>query len=66
MHNVWTLVKWFVENTKRPLIIILHTILQLQYDKWSQKAKTFSFALISQVRTKVNPSPYELLFGIKL
>ena len=54
-----------VENSNRQLNTFLRTVLDSQYDTWSQKVKSFSFAFNSQVRTNMNSSPYELLFGQK-
>ena len=54
-----------VENSNRQLNTILCTVLDTQYDTWSQKVKLFSFAFNSQVRTYTSLSPYELVFGQK-
>ena len=54
-----------VENSSRQLITFLRTVLDSQYDTWSPKLKVFPFALISQVRTNMNLSPYEIVFGQK-
>ena len=54
-----------VENSNRQLNIFLRTVLDSQYDTWSQKVKVFLFSFNSQVRTNMNLSPYELVFGQK-
>ena len=54
-----------VENSNRHLNTFVRTVLDSQYDTWSQKVKVFPFALKSQVRTNMNLSPYELVFGQK-
>ena len=54
-----------VENISRQLNTFLRTVLESQYDTWSQKVKVFPFAFNSQVRTNLNLSPYELVFGQK-
>ena len=54
-----------VENSNRQLNIFLRKILDPQYDTWSQKVKAFPFAFNSQVKTNMNLSSYELLFGQK-
>ena len=53
------------ENSNRQLNTFLRTVLDSQYDTWSQKVKVFPFAFISQFRTNINLSPYELVFGQK-
>ena len=55
-----------VENSNRHLNTFLCSVLDSQYDTWSKKVKTFPFAFNSQVRTKMNLSPYEFVFGQKL
>ena len=52
-----------VENSSCQLNTLLRTVLDSQHDTWSQKVKVFPFAFNSQVRTKMNLSPYELVFG---
>ena len=54
-----------VQNSNRQIITFLRTVLDSQYDTWSQKVKVFPFAFNSQVRTNRNLSPYELVFGQK-
>ena len=54
-----------VENSNRQLNTFLRTVLESQYDTWSQKVKVFPFAFNSQVRTNMNLSPHELVFGQK-
>ena len=54
-----------VENNNRHLNKSLCIVLDSQYDTWSQKVKVFPFEFNSQVRTKMNLSPYELVFGHK-
>ena len=54
-----------VENSNRQLNRFLHTVLDSQYDIWSQKFKSFPFAFNSRVKTKMNLSPYEIGFGQK-
>ena len=54
-----------VENSNRQLNTFLRTVLDSLYDTWSQKVKVFPFAFNSPVRTIMNLSPYELLFGQK-
>ena len=54
-----------VENSNRQLNTFLRTVLESQYDTWSQKVKVFPFAFSSQVRTNINRSPYEIVFGLK-
>ena len=54
-----------VENCNRQLNTFLRTVLDSQYDTWAQKVKVFPFAFNSQVRTKMNLSPYDLVFGQK-
>ena len=54
-----------VENSNRQLNTFLRTILDSQYDTWSQKTKTLPFAFNSQFRTNMNLSPYKLVFGQK-
>ena len=54
-----------VENSNRQLNTFLRTVLDSQYDTWSQKVKSFPFAFNSQVRTNMNLSPYELVFSQK-
>ena len=54
-----------VENSNRQLNTFLRTVLDSQYDTWSDKVKVFPFAFNSQVRTNMNLSPYELAFGQK-
>ena len=54
-----------VERSNRQLNTFLRTVLDTQYDIWSQKVKVFPFAFNSQVRTNMNLSPYELVFGQK-
>ena len=54
-----------VENSNRQLNTFLCTVLDSQYDTWSQKAKVFPFAFSSKVRMNMNLSPNELVFGQK-
>ena len=54
-----------VENSNRQLNTFLRTVLDSQYDTWSQKLKVIPFAFNSQVRIHLNLSPYELVFGQK-
>ena len=54
-----------VENKNRQINTFLRTVLDSQYDTWPQKEKVFPFAFNSQVRTNMNLSPYELVFGQK-
>ena len=54
-----------VENSNRQLNTFIRTVLDSQYDTWSQKVKSFPFAFNSQLRTNMNLSPYELVFGQK-
>ena len=54
-----------VENSNRQLNTFLRTVLDSQYDTWSHKVKIFPFAFSSQVRTNMNLSPYEIVFGQK-
>ena len=54
-----------VENSNRQLNTFLRTVIDSQYDTWSQKKNVFPFAFNSQVRTNKNLSPYELVFGQK-
>ena len=51
------------ENSNIQLNTILCAV--SPYDTWSQKVKTFPFAYNSQVRTNMNLSPYDLVFGTK-
>ena len=53
----------FVENSNRQQNTFLCTLLDSQYETWSKKVKTVPFAFNSQVRTNMNLSPYELVFG---
>ena len=53
------------ENSNRQLNTILRTVLEAQYNTWSQKVNVYTFAFNSQVRTIMNLSPYELVFGQK-
>ena len=46
-----------VENSNRQLNTFLPTVLDSQYDTWSQKVKIFPFAFSSQVRTNMKVSP---------
>ena len=52
-----------VENSDRQLNTFLRTVLDSQYYTWSHKVKVFPFAFNSQVRTNMNLSAYELVFG---
>ena len=52
-----------VENSNRQLNTFLRTVLDSQYDTWSHRVKVFPFAFNSQVRTNMNLSPYEIVFG---
>ena len=54
-----------VEISKRQLNAFLRTVLDSQYDTWSHKVKIFPFAVNSKVRTNMNLSLYELVFGQK-
>ena len=54
-----------VENSNRQLNTFPRRVLDSQYDTWSQKVKVFPFAFKSQVRTTINLSAYELVFGQK-
>ena len=54
-----------VENSNHQLNTFLRTVLDSQYDTWSQKIKVFPFAINSQVSSNMNLSPYELVFGQK-
>ena len=54
-----------VENSDRQLNTFLQTVSDTQYNTWSQKVKIFPFAFNSQVRTNMNLSPYEMVFGQK-
>ena len=54
-----------VEKSSRQLNTFLRTVLDTQYNTWSQKVKIFPFAFNSQVRTNMNLSPYELVFDQK-
>ena len=54
-----------VENSNRQLNTFLRTVLDSQYDTWSQKVKAFPFAFNSQIRTNMKLSPYEFVFGQK-
>ena len=53
------------ENGNRQLNTFLRTVLDSQYDTWSHIVIIFPFAFNSQVRTNMNLSPYELVFGQK-
>ena len=53
------------ENFNRQLNTFFCTVLDSQYNPWSHKVKNFLFAFNSQVRTNMNLSPYELVFGQK-
>ena len=54
-----------VENSNRQLNTFLRTVLESQYNTWSQKVKVFPFAFNSQVRNNMNLSHHELVFGHK-
>ena len=54
-----------VEDSNRQLNTILRTVLDSQYDTWSHNVKVFPFAFNSHVRTNMNLSPYEHVFGQK-
>ena len=54
-----------VKKGNRQLNTIFRAVLDSQYDRWSKKVKLFPFAFNSQVRTIMNLSPYELVFGQK-
>ena len=54
-----------VENSNRQLNTFLRTVLDSQYETWSQKIKVFPIKFDSQFKTNMNLSPYELLFGQK-
>ena len=54
-----------VENSNRKLNAFLRTVLDSQYDTLSHKVNIFPFAFNSQVRTNLNLSLYELVFGQK-
>ena len=58
-----TLSNGLVENSNRQLNTFLRTVVDSQYHTWSHKVKVFPFALNSQVRTNMNLSPYEIVFG---
>ena len=49
-----------VENSNRQCNTYIYTVLDSQYDTWSQKVKTIPFAFNSQIRPIVNHSQYEL------
>ena len=51
--------------SNRQLNTFFCTVLSTQYDTWSQKVTVFPFAFNAQVRTNMNLSPYELVFGQK-
>ena len=53
------------ENSNRQLYTFPRTVLDSQYDTWSQKAKVFPFAFNSEDRSNMNLSPCELVFGQK-
>ena len=52
-----------VENSNRQLNTCLRTAVDSQYDTWSHKVKVFPFAFNSQIRTNMNLSQYETVFG---
>ena len=54
-----------VEYSNHQLNTFLCTILDTQYNTWSQIVKVCPFAFNSQVRGNMNLSPYELVFGRK-
>ena len=54
-----------VENNYCQLNTFFLTVSDSQYDTYSQKVKIFPFAFNSQVRTSMNLSPLEIVFGQK-